>query len=359
MTSDVVNSVKKPNGLEASVVVNPLDFCDWDKQLANHRDASFFHSLPWATVLRETYNHAPLYFCRFEHGNLKQLLPAMEIDSPFTGRRGVSLPFADSCSPLSVGDGDLAPLYEAAILEGYARKWRHFECRGSFPKWPNAVPSIRFFGHTLRLDDAEENLFRRFSSAVRRGIRKSSHAGVQIEFGSTVESMRDFCALHAKTRRRHGLPVQPKAFFDNIARYVLGPGHGFVAVARYQKQPIAAAMFFSYRNSAIFKFGASDYAFQSLRPNNLLMWQAFKKLMNEGKRVIDFGRTSIRNLGLRRYKLGWGTEERQINYFKYDLEKRVFLTERDNAFGWHTSVFRGLPASFSRLAGVALYRHFS
>jgi len=54
-------------------------------------------------VLRETYGHVPLYAARFAGGQLEGLLPLMEVSSPFTGRRGVSLPFTDFC--LSVKDG--------------------------------------------------------------------------------------------------------------------------------------------------------------------------------------------------------------------------------------------------------------
>jgi lipid II:glycine glycyltransferase (peptidoglycan interpeptide bridge formation enzyme) len=110
-------------------------------------------------------------------------------------------------------------------------------------------------------------------------------------------------------------------------------------------------------NKAIYKFGASDTAYQDLRGNNLVMWEAIKRCARDGCESADFGRTSVTNEGLRRFKLGWGATERTIEYFKYDLRKRSFVTDSDKASGWHNLVFRSMPPFVSRLAGTFLYKH--
>jgi len=71
--------------------------------------------------------------------------------------------------------------------------------------------------------------------------------------------------------------------------------------------------------------------------------------------VLDFGRTSLDNDGLRRFKLGWGTRERRIDYFRYDPRKDRFVTARDASSGWHNHIFKTLPIPLSRLIGAALY----
>jgi len=98
-----------------SVVVNPLEHPKWDALLIGHSGKSFFHSSSWARVLNETYGHKPAYICRFEDGQLKQLLAIMEVSSPLTGRRGVSLPFSDFCPPLTTKERDLGPLLKFAM----------------------------------------------------------------------------------------------------------------------------------------------------------------------------------------------------------------------------------------------------
>ena len=72
-----------------------------------------------------------------------------------------------------------------------------------------------------------------------------------------------------------------------------------------------------------------------------------------------FGRTSIANEGLRRFKLGFGTEGYQIDYVRYDFRKEDFVASRDMVSGWHNRIFRSMPISLSRIIGKLLYKHLS
>ena len=71
-------------------------------------------------------------------------------------------------------------------------------------------------------------------------------------------------------------------------------------------------------NKAVFKFGASDERFQTFRPTNLVFWDAIQFLAQKGFETLHFGRTSLGNDGLRRFKSSWGTTEETINYFRFD-----------------------------------------
>ena len=352
-------AARASNGSSAALaIVNPLEQANWDALLASHSDATFFHGTSWARVLRDTYGHTPVYFCRFSGEQLQQLLPAMEVSSAWTGRRGVSLPFADFCSPLSTSTDDLDELYVFAIEHGRKRNWRYFEARGRFNRWRGATPSVAFFGHTIRLG-GDSGMFKEMDGAMRRGIRKAEQAGVKVEFGNTAESMRIFYALHRRSRRRHGLPPQPVEFFENIVRHVFQPGHGFVATARHEGRPIAAAVFFRAGHFGLYKFGASDYEFQHLRPNNLLMWEAIKHCAATGLTELHLGRTSLFNDGLRHFKLGFGAIEETIEYAKYDFRRGAFVSDVDRSEGPLNVMFRCLPMPLLTQAGRLLYPHLS
>src|SRR5262249_11991062 len=183
--------------------------------------------------------------------------------------------------------------------------------------------------------------------------------GLRVEFSNCFDSIRTFYALHCLTRRRHGLPPQPLRFFENVARTVLAQGHGFVATVRLEDKPVAAAVFFLHRRKAFYKFGASDYAFQQLRPNNILLWEAIKRCADNRFDSLHLGRTSLTNEGLRRFKLGFGAREERIAYYKYDFVKQTFVTEIDHSAGWFNRLFRCLPLPALRLPGGMLYPHLS
>jgi lipid II:glycine glycyltransferase (peptidoglycan interpeptide bridge formation enzyme) len=221
------------------------------------------------------------------------------------------------------------------------------------------VASVAFHGHVIELECGEDALFKLLDGAVRRGIRKAVNEGLRVDFSSSLEAIREFFALHCLTRRRHGLPPQPLRFFDNIARYVLAEGNGFIAIARLGEKPLAASVFFHSGSEAIYKFGASDFAYQLLRPNNLVMWEAIKRCLANGFARLHLGRTLIGNDGLRQFKLGFGAREERIEYKRYSFTKRAFVTSEDRVEGWFNRVFRCLPQNVMRLAGEAIYPHLS
>jgi hypothetical protein len=74
-------------------VINPITYPQWNKKIAALQGASVFHTSNWANVLSSTYGYIPKYFCTLIDGKVSNLIPIMEISSPVTGKRGVSLPF--------------------------------------------------------------------------------------------------------------------------------------------------------------------------------------------------------------------------------------------------------------------------
>ncbi len=348
----------RPNGGLVQLV-NPLEDSSWDDGLVGGPHPSFFHSSAWARVLYDTYGYTPVYFVVRDAGRLQCLLPIMEVDSWLTGRRGVSLPFTDDCDPLCTDPAAFHGLFEEAMRHAEARDWKYVECRGGKTLWEGATASTCYYGHRLGLVDNEDVLFANVDGAVRRAIRKAHKSGVTVEISQAPDAVRAFYGLQCKTRKKHGLPPQPFRFFQNIHQHILSRDRGFVVLARNGRTAVAGAVFFHIGKRAIFKFGASDGRFQHLRANNLVMWEAVRWYATHGFDELDFGRTSLDNEGLRSFKLGWGTQERSIEYVRYDRRSGGFVTVKDEAFGWHNRVFRALPGPVLRCIGAGLYRHMA
>ena len=339
--------------------LDPLRDPGWDALVAAHRDATLFHSAAWARVLKDTYRHSPVYFGRRQNDRLESLLPVMEVNSPWTGRRGVSLPFTDECPLLAENSAAVAQLHEQALAHGRERRWKYFETRGG-PRPPGTdTPSVLYYAHELDLTPGEKHLFEHCESATRRGIRRAQNAGVRIDRRTDLGAMRSFYRLHCGTRRRHGVPPQPFRFFENIARHVLVTGHGSVFTASHCGRVVAAAVFFHLGRQAIYKFGASDFSAQEQRPNNLLMWEAIRFCAERGCETLQFGRTSLANEGLRRFKLGFGTRERQLPAYRFEFRRNRFVATVDRAEGPLNRVFRQFPSPILRLLGATLYPHLS
>lgn len=339
-------------------MVDPTCDPSWDSAVESHSQHTFFHTAAWAQVLCATYGHKPFYL-KFYHGQkLVALLPLLEISSPFTGRRGVCLPFSDFCGPLVFENINSEQVVDTVIALAHERRWKYFELRSGKEMLPPSTPiAERYYGHKVDLTRTIESLFVRFTSPVRRAIRKAEKSGLTVAVSNTREAMLDFYRLHVQTRRRHGVPPQPLSFLLNILEKIIKSDRGFVVLVKQGRKTVAAAVFLYSGKTAVYKFGASDPKSQQLRANNLAIWEGIKQLMHKRVTILHFGRTSIENQGLRRFKLGWGSEEEIIAYFRFALRSNVWVNESYNASEFHNHLFRRLPLRINRLAGALIYPH--
>ena len=340
-------------------IVDPLSFPGWDELLMAHPHATFFHSLAWAKTLSDAYRFTCRYIAMFQGAKLCGLIPLMEACSWIRGRRGVSLPFTDECPPLVSPDAEAEPLLEAALREGRERGWKYLELRGAREILSDLPESVSFCTHSLRLDSSPGELFEAFDSSVRRAIRKAERCGVTVACRTDLDAVRVYHRLHCLTRTKHGAPPQPFGFFRSLWENALQQGQGFVALASCQDRPIAGAVFLQFGRKALYKFSASDERYQELRGPNLVIWHALKKLVDEGAVELNFGRTSLSNEGLRRFKRYWNAEERIIQYARYCFEGQKFVKVVDLAAGLPSRIFALLPVFLSRWIGRAVYAHMS
>jgi len=336
-------------------IFDPVQQPGWDQLIALHRDAGCFHSSAWAKVLYQSYGHRPFYLHFSRGGRLVALIPLMEVRSPFTGCRGVCLPFSDMCEPLIFEPEALGFIRERLLHLAQQRRWTHFEIRGGKSFQPTAGTATKFWAHALTLHSEPQKLLVGFASSVRRAIRKAERNGVSATASHSRQSVGDFYQLHVQTRRRHGLPPQPASFFLNIYEQIIKPGLGFTVLAQRGYRRIAAAIFFHFGKNALYKYGASDNRFQEFRASNLVMWQGIQFLARQGAERLHLGRTDCENDGLRRFKLSWGTEEEALNYFRVDPSGREYAARHDSTF--HKRIFYRLPLAFNRLAGSMIYPH--
>ena len=195
--------------------------------------------------------------------------------------------------------------------------------------------------------------------AARRSIRKARDAGVKISTGRDEAAMREFFRLHCLTRKRHGVPPQPYAFFSNIRRHLVDTGNADIMLASHHGRAIAAKIFLHFGRRVIFKFGASDLAFQHLRPNNLLMWEAIRRYAAEGMQDLHMGRNETDNAGLRRYKLSWGTSEGTLSYHRHSPAEGGFIHGTNPQQGWQQAFFRKLPIPAMKIIGSVIYPHMA
>jgi len=338
-------------------LIDPLEGDTWDALVAVRGEHSVFHRAAWAKVLVETYGHHPVYLRILRDGLEVALVPLMEVRSCLTGRRGVSVPFADFGAPLW-DNPELAASVYAVVLEVAAeRKWRHVEIRGSSVPPDACRPWQVYEAHQLDLRPGLELIERGFSAAVRRAIRKAQRSKLMVSIERGDAAMDSFYALHCRTRRRHGLPPQPVRFFRSISSHLIGSGLGEVVLARIGSEAVAGAVFLRSGRSAVYKFGASDPEHWPTRPNQLVMWCAIRFLCELGCEQLHFGRTSLADLGLSRFKRSWGCVGTTLTYLRYNTRADAWLGGGRPRPESIPMVFKHLPLAVNRIAGGLIYPH--
>jgi CelD/BcsL family acetyltransferase involved in cellulose biosynthesis len=326
----------------------------WLEFVRHHPDALPFHHPSWSLVLSESYGYRQFVLAvADERGRIEGGMPVMEIRERFRPPRWVSLPFTDRCPPLAVDKVTAARLVglaeRARERAGVARLEVHADVSGG-----GVHRRLRGVAHVLSLSPDPEVTFQGFSrSQVRRNVRKAQRSALTLRRADTAEDLTEsFYRLHLRTRRRLGVPIQPRRFFDVLWRRVIAPQRGFVLLAYRAERPVAGAIFLTAGRTVVYKFGASEPSSWPLRPNNLIFWDAIRWSCENGFARFDFGRSDVDNRGLRNFKNGWGAVEEPLVYATLGAEPpRV-----GRLSGALPPLIRRAPLWLCRAIGEAAYR---
>lgn len=339
-------------------VVDPRNQADWDAAVSAFSNVTVFHARGWFETLAHTYGYCPRYCVLKNQTGIQAVLPLVEAHSLLTGLRGISLPFSDTCPPLG-SPHDILTLLKHAVHLGRERSWKLVEFRGLDDQALGGIHSLKFKTHKLDLTGDEDFLLSQCDRSTRRSIQKSSLAPLTFSIETSAEAMATYYRLHCLTRQRHGQFPQPRRFFENLHRYMVDKGQGFVGIARKNEHAVAAAVFLKLGKKACYKFGASDERHWDLRANQLVMWNSILHCRREACTELDFGRSSAGNEGLRRFKIGFGAREADLYYLRLDLKHLSVDRVTDRSAERVTQIIRRVPRWAARWIGAVLYPHAS
>ena len=208
------------------------------------------------------------------------------------------------------------------------------EFRASETKFPSETKHFRTdLGHVLKIDKAEKEIFKSFSENTKRNIKKAQKEKVIIKLRNDEEGIRVFYKMQCETRKKHGLPPQPYKFFLNLLKLIVFQGMCDILLAKHNGKFIAGAVYLKIGKKILYKFGASFSKYHHLRANHFIMWEAIRRHRLEGYENFDFGRTEFENEGLRRFKLGFNTDEKLIYTTLFDINTRTFLPVNTKTVG--------------------------
>jgi lipid II:glycine glycyltransferase (peptidoglycan interpeptide bridge formation enzyme) len=339
--------------------VSVLDVEDpgWRRFVAAHPEATCFHQPEWARLLADCYRyHTFVVVQRDAEDRIVGGLPLIEVRRPFGPRRWVCLPFSDECGPLLAPGASPADLVRRVDVLRRKHGMADLEIRADVPlgDMPAQLVGVT---HTLALrgEGGSSALPRRARSSVRRNIATSQRLGVQVRIADTVRDLVEtYYGLHLMTRRRQGVPAQPRRYFRMLWERMVDAHHGFLVLASHEGTVLAGAVYLVGGETVTYKYGASDARAWSMRPNHAVMAHAIGWAVEHGYAAFDFGRTDLDNTGLMRFKESWGATARPLRYGGVS-GRRYQPPARTTAAV--APIIRRMPLVVCRGLGEVLYRY--
>ena len=361
--------------------IDPVADRRWAEFLEQHPQASSFHTVSWLEALRRTYGYRPIVLTSCPRGvQLSDGIAFCEVKSWVSGSRLVSLPFSDHCQPLLDGKGNLEPFARYLREHCQVPKWRYIEirplsnvdldgsdskavkgnhlCGSGNPRLPDGcagsfVKCNEYNLHKVDLRPDPETIFGGFHNAcIKRKIRRAEREGLQYEAGRSQSILVKFYQLLLLTRRRHGLPPQPMAWFRNLVACF---GEGLtIRVASKGGRPIASILTLLHKKTLVYKYGCSDEMLHKLGAMPMLFWKAIQEEKQRGAEELDLGRSALSNPGLTVFKQHLGAACCRVSYYRLGQRE---LSISDSNMRAVRAVFARMPAPLAQIAGTVLYRH--
>jgi lipid II:glycine glycyltransferase (peptidoglycan interpeptide bridge formation enzyme) len=197
----------------------------------------------------------------------------------------------------------------------------------------------------------------RFShSRVKRKLRRAERESLSVRRSNSERELLDvYYPLHVETRRRLGVPVQLRRFFQILWQEFLGRGLGFVVTARIRGVAVSSGVFLAWNRRMVFKYAASNVGLGNVGAGQATAWNAVRWGRETGHVDFDFGRTDLGDEGLGAFKRAWGTMNAAWTY--------TVLADRQPRPRWVRAgamlrpVLRNSPKLMTRVIGRVGYRH--
>jgi len=342
--------------------INPLKDPRWPRFIARHPESSIFHTSEWLDAIRRTYGYEPVAFTTSQTGELDNALVFCRINSWLTGRRLVSLPFSDHCQPLATGR-EFTEILSYLKSRRRLRQQKYIELRpvtidGLDENGVALIKSESFSFHKIDLQPEAKAIYSGFhESCIRRKIKRAERETLRYEFGRSEELLEKFRHLLLLTRRRHKLPPQPAAWFENIVD-CLGDAVT-IHVASKDATPVASILTLKYKRSLVYKYGCSDGQFSNMGGTPLLFWKAIQQAKEDGIEQFDLGRSDLDEPGLIAFKEHLGASSSELTYYRDPARpiKKMPVKSSTSVSTWAREALVRLPDPLLAGVGQLLYRH--
>lgn len=369
-------------GFQALKVIetNPGTDPRWEAFLLKHPEGSIYHHPAWLEALKREYRQEGVCFvCEDAARQVLGILPVLYtrgvpfgLGGTLTGRRLSSLPRTPLGGPLSVDSRATVALLQEAIHRVSQNPGVRLQIKTQGHELDGLLDGFVCtpwrLSYILHLPEGSAVPFRisntEARASVKRAVNKATRLGVHTRPAETEAELCKWYRLYLETMRRNVVPPRPYRFFRALWDSLRPKGMMQLLLAEQQKMGrrriIAGSIFLMFGRTVSYAFGASRFEDLSLRPNDLVHWQAINDACKNGFRFFDFGEVPEGNEDLARFKRKWGAEPVRLHRYYYpgsqDL-KSVAVESGGYPQSIGRTLWRRLPLAATAWLGNRIYAY--
>ena len=360
------------------VETKPQSDSRWESFVAQHPNGSIYHHPAWLESLEREYGQKGVYLiCEDATGNVLAVLPMLRtrglpfsLGRPLTGRRLSSLPRTPIAGPLSIDPRASAALLLHAMEQVSTDSGLLLQIKAQGADLDGMIPEISCvpwrLSYVLPLPaNASFRINNSHSRAsIKWAINKAKRLGVTVRPAEREDDLSAWYRLYLETMRQNALPPRPYRFFVALWELLKPRGMMQLLIAEQdavgRPRMIAGSIFLRFGQTVSYAFSGSRVKDLSLRPNDVIQWQAINEACAAGYRFFDFGEVPDGHSDLAKFKTKWGSVPVRLYRYYYPACKDV-----DNGNGesqgykesLRSAIWRRLPLPTVAWLGDRIYRY--
>jgi len=161
----------------------------------------------------------------------------------------------------------------------------------------------------IGLTKDEETLRAAMSQKWRNRLRAAEKQNIRVTTIGRRPNQYEWLLAHERDQRKRNRYMAMSTNFVAAFQKTAGKHSLLMMQAEHEKERIGGVMFLLHGANATYHIGWTSDQGKSLNANNLLLWEAMRRLKENGVRTLDLGGVDTNKTpGLARFKLGAGGE---------------------------------------------------
>jgi len=343
-------------------IVTAQDRHAWHDYVDRCPDATPYCSMAWKDAVEQAYGHRPCYLLAEEGGVITGILPLFIFNIPFSGSSLVSLPFCDIGDILADNEKTRKALLRETIILAEKHKVKKIIIRSC---QEHLIENDIFDCHCnvetgkvrmlLQLPGSTKELWDGFKSKLRSQVRKAEKNGLIFRWGG-LEDLSDFYDVFSRNMHALGSPVHSKTWIERVlVNYDKNARMGLVFK---DEQPIGCGIILCTESMVSIPWASTLRDYNRLSPNMMLYWNFLQYAADNGKKVFDFGRSTL-NEGTYRFKKQWGAKPEQLFWYCLNSVHSQKKSSSNNNRAHLEQLWQKMPLSLANVIGPKVRKYIS